>query len=77
MRLFELLVRRGRLLQHATEFSRLLRGIDSSPLELCGLLEGCQQELVAFGKVAGKRASVIHNATLFTDCCPSRKATSQ
>ena len=77
MRLLQLLVRGGRLVQYATEFSRLLRGIDSSPLELCGLLEGCQQELLALGKIGGKRVGVIHNANSFTDCCQSRKATSQ
>ena len=77
MRLLQLLVRGGRLVQHATEFGRLLLGIDSSPLKLCGVLESRQQELVAFGKVGGKRVGVIHNAHCFTDSCQSRKTTSQ
>src|SRR5260221_11781685 len=77
MRLLQLLVRGSRLVQHATEIGRLLLGIDSSPLKLCGVLEGRQQELVALGKVGGKRVGVIHNAICFTDSCQARKITSQ
>ena len=77
MRLLQLLVRGGRLVQYVTEFGRVLRGIDSSPLKLCGVLESRQQELMALGKIGGKRIGVIHNAHCFTNGCPSRKTTSQ
>ena len=77
MRLLQLLVRGGRLVQHAAEFGHLLLGIDRATLKLCGLLESRQQELLALGKIVGKRVGVIHNADCFTDSCQSRKTTSQ
>ena len=48
MRRLQLFVRGGRLVQYATQFVALAR-------------KGCQQELLALGKIGRKSVGVIHN----------------
>ena len=49
--LLQLFERGGRFVQHAVQFRDLLLRLHDSSLKLSGLLEGSQQELVAFGQI--------------------------
>ena len=69
VRFLQLLIGDSRFIEHALQFGRLLLGVDSPLLKLCGLLESGQQELLALGKIVGKSVGVIHNAHCCNDSC--------
>jgi hypothetical protein len=67
------LIRSGRFLQHTILFRRPLLGLRHATFELSGLLEGSQQESLAFGEIVGKKVCSVHVAEYCSNSCKQEK----